>query len=145
MVTRRPSNRGGVKKFIGKFPSFRLNIVLWFESLLERDYLCLLEFDYLDVISFREQPGRIYYTLDGKRRRYTPDFYVERKKKRQIIEVKAEAKAQEEKYRTLFRIASIICSREGYDFEVVTETFIRIQPRLYNIKLLLRYQRIPIH
>ena len=139
---RKPSNKGGVKKFIGRFPSFRLNVTLWFESLLERDYLCLLEFDHLDVLSFREQPGRIYYTLDGKRRRYTPDFYVERKSKRQIIEVKAESKALEEKYRALFRVASLICSREGYEFKVITEKFIRVQPRLNNVKLLLRYQRV---
>lgn len=142
MIVRKPSNKGGVKKFIGRFPSFRLNAMLWFESLLERDYLCLLEFDHLDVLSFREQPGRIYYTLDGKGRRYTPDFYVERKSKRQIIEVKPESKALREKNRTLFRIASQICSREGYEFKVITETFIRVQPRLNNVKLLLRYQRV---
>ena len=141
MGFRKPSNKGGVKKYIGKFPSFRLNKVVWFESLLERDFLCLLEFDHLDVQFFQSQSCRIYYRRDGRKRRYTPDFLVIRKSKRQIIEVKPEERALEEKNRALYRMAAQVCARDGYEFRVVTDAEIRLQPLLDNIKLLLRYQR----
>jgi TnsA endonuclease N terminal len=141
MSFRKPSNKGGVKKYIGKFPSFRLNMVIWFESLLERDFLCLLEYDFFDVKFFKSQPCRIHYRSDGKKRRYTPDFLVIRNSKRQIIEVKPEEKALEQKNRALYRIAAQTCAKEGYEFRVVTDVEIRVEPRLDNIKLLLRYQR----
>jgi hypothetical protein len=34
---------------------------------------------------------------------------------------------------------------KGYEFKVVTERTIRRQPRLDNIKLLIYYQRTPVH
>jgi len=142
---RKPSNRGGVNKFIGKFPSFRLNLLLWFESILERDFLYLLEFDHFDVVSFHDQPCRIQYRLNGKRYRYTPDFYVVRKHKRQIIEVKPLEKARDKKNRARYQAASQVCEREGYEFKVVTEVDIQKQPQLDNVKLLLKYQRTQLH
>jgi len=145
MSFRKPSNRGGVKKSIGKFPSHRMNATVWFESNLEKDLLYLLEFDHLDVISFHAQACRIYYRLGGRPRRYTPDFYVVRKHKKQVIEVKAAAKASEPKYRELFLIAAEACEKEGLEFRVATEKTIRLEPRLDNVKILLKYQRTPLY
>lgn len=145
MSFRKPSNKGGVKKSIGKFPSFRLNAVVLFESNLEKDYLNLLEFDHLDVLDFRAQSCRIHYRLDGKKRHYTPDFYVERKHKKQVIEVKPEERALETRYREVFLCAAAACAKKGWEFRVVTETTIRLEPRLDNVKLLLKYQRTPLH
>jgi hypothetical protein len=137
------SNKGG-RKNIGKFPSLKLGRIVWWESLLERDFIYLLEFDG-DVLSYAEQPFRIRYTLNGKRNSYTPDFSVNRKNKRQIVEVKLGKKAGEEHYVILFRIIAAICLNEGYEFVVATECDIRVQPRLDNIKLLWRYAKTPIH
>jgi hypothetical protein len=75
---RKPSNRGGVRKNIGKTPSLKAGRPVWWESLLERDYIVLLEFD-PDVITFVEQPFRVRYSFEGRVRHYTPDFLVERK------------------------------------------------------------------
>lgn len=143
MTTRKITNNGG-NKIIGKFPSLKLNKIVWYESLLERDYLYLLEFD-PDVVSFQEQPGRIYYTRDGKKRRYTPDLLVQRRNEIHIVEVKPKKKLVDEKFVYLFRIARHVCRREGYKFKVATEELIRLQPRLNNIKLLYKYARTPIH
>jgi hypothetical protein len=96
------------------------------------------------VLSYREQPSRIYYTLDGKRRRYTPDLLVERRTKKQIVEVKPKAKAEQEKFVRLFRVAEEICRRGGYEFKVATDETIRLQPRLDSVKLLYKYARTPI-
>jgi TnsA endonuclease N terminal len=134
--------RRGTRRTVGKFPTLKPSkrSVHW-ESLLERDYYYLLEID-SDVISYREQPLKIEYILDGKKHRYTPDLLVERRCKRQIIEVKLEEKVK--KYDLLFRIASEICARNGYEFVVVTDETIRVQPRLNNVKVLWRYSRTQI-
>lgn len=139
MLARKISNTG-TRNLIGKFPSFKTGRVIWYESLLERDYMYLLEID-SDVISYREQPGRIYYTLDGRRHHYTPDLLVERKSEKQIVEVKLKKAAEKEKYRRLFCIARDACHREGYVFRVATDETIRLQPRLNGVKLLYKYAR----
>ena len=143
MSFRKPSNRGGGKKFIGKFPSFRMDAIVWFESLLERDYLYLLEFD-LAVLAFYAQACRFYYRLGGKKRIYTADFYVIRQDSKQVVEVKPEAKAREPEKREIFCIAAEACERQGMEFRVVTDAEIRSEPRLDNVKLLIKYQRTPI-
>lgn len=142
MSFRRITNRGG-RKNIGKFPSRKACRPVWWESGLERDFLYLLELD-SDVLSYSEQEVRIMYKLDGKRRHYTPDFMVIRVDKRQIVEVKPEHKASSDEYKRLFRIAKNICSRQGYDFVVVTEKIIRLQPRLDNVRLLYRYSGVSV-
>lgn len=133
---------GGTKKNIGKFPSLKMGRIIWYESLLERDYIYLLEFD-SDVVAYHEQPCRIHYTYKGKHRRYTPDLHVQRNDKRLIVEVKPKAKVFSERNTLLFRIASQICREQDYEFMVVTDELIRGQ-RLENIKLLYKYARTPV-
>jgi hypothetical protein len=143
MVLARKISNTGTRSLIGKFPSLKTGRVVWYESLLERDYMYLLEID-SDVISYWEQPGRIYYTLDGRRHHYTPDLLVERRREKQIVEVKPKKKAEEEKYRRLFRVAGESCRKEGYEFRVATDEMIRLQPRLNGVKLLYKYARTPL-
>ena len=118
--------------------------LVWWESLIERDFLYLLEFDQA-VLSYREQPFRISYTFEGKRHVYTPDLLVQRTDKKQIIEVKPTKKLLNEDFIKFCRIISAVCQDQGYEFIVATDTAIRVQPRLNNIKLFWRYSRIPIH
>lgn len=141
MAVRKITKAGG-RKLVSKFPSVKLRRIVRCESPLERDYVYLLEFGRAKF--YEEQPLRIRYYLDGKRRRYTPDFLVTVGEKKLIVEVKLESVALKKKYRTLFAIASQICRREGYVFVVVTEKMIRVQPRLSNIKKLYRYAKVPL-
>ena len=46
----------------------------------------LLETD-PDVLSYQSQPRSIFYTLDNRKRRYNPDFLVERRSKKLLIEL----------------------------------------------------------
>jgi hypothetical protein len=142
IMTARKVIRRGTRRTVGKFPTLKpkKRCVHW-ESMLERDFYYLLEIDH-DVISYREQPLKIEYFLDGKKHRYTPDLLVERAMRKQIVEVKPKKKVQ--KYDSLFRIASRICQENGYEFLVVTDEEIRAQPKLDNIKLLWRYSRTHI-
>jgi hypothetical protein len=120
-----------------------MNVMLWFESLLEESLMYLLDFD-PDVKRFKEQPFPIWYICDGRKRRYTPDLFVERATERQIIEVKPKRKVETEKYNLLFRIISPICEKEGFRFKVFTEESILWQPRLNSIKALWSYARTPL-
>lgn len=137
-MVRRITNGG--KKIIGKFPSRKNGKPIWFESQLERDFIHLLEID-PDVISYKEQPFKIRYGLDGEIHHYTPDFLVERPRKKQVVEVKNEEEAKKAENRAVFTRVARICQRDGYEFVVVTDRTIRQQPRLDNVKLLHKYSR----
>jgi len=136
---RKLTNGGG--QVIGKFPSQKSDVPVWWEYRLERDYVFLLEFD-PEVLTFESQPFRLLYERDGKARRYSPDFRVVRKTGTTIVEVKPEEKLA--KYEPLFRAVRPIFRERGEEFEVVTERTIRVQPRLDNVKLLHRYARTEI-
>lgn len=60
---------------VGYFKSYKNNNQLAFESILERDFFTLLEFD-KDVVAFEEQPLKIKYQLKASTTRYTPDVLV---------------------------------------------------------------------
>jgi hypothetical protein len=117
--------------------------MVWYESHLERDFIYLTEFD-KDVIQYREQPFKVQYLLDGKRLHYFPDFLLERKSKKQIIEIKPQAKVEKSDFVRFSKVMTNHLAKEGYEYLVVTDTTIRLQPRLSNIKLLWRYARLSI-
>lgn len=136
--------RGVKGKNIGKFFSVKMNIMLWFESLLEESMMYLLDFD-PDVRWFKEQPCRIRYMHGVKAHRYTPDLLIVRRNETQIVEIKPKEKVETEKFNLLFHTVSSICERAGYGFKVFTEETILQQPRLNNIKALWSYARTPLY
>ncbi|MDD2640815.1 MAG: Tn7 transposase TnsA N-terminal domain-containing protein, partial [Arcobacteraceae bacterium] len=60
---------------VGYFKSYKNNKQLAFESILERDFFTLLEFQN-SVVAYEEQPLKIQYKLKTKNTRYTPDVLV---------------------------------------------------------------------
>ncbi len=104
----------------------------------------LLEID-PDVVFFRGQYPQLKYTLDGKPHTYTPDVLIQRKSKdrEQVVEVKPASKVSSEKNASLFQVVAPIYRELGYEFLVITDELIQLQPRLNNIKLLHRYSRVP--
>ncbi len=131
----------GGRKVVGKFPSLKMGRMIMWESQIERDYLYLVDFD-PDVVYCQEQPliVRYYDDRDCKMHRYTPDFLlVRRSSKKQIIEVKDEKTARSEEYQQLFQRVAPVLHREGYEFIVVTDRMVRVQPLLKNAKLLHKY------
>jgi len=75
MPVRKVSHHG--KNIIGRFPSVKLERMVAYESLLELDFLYLLDFE-RDVITYEEQPVTIDYEHNRKQLRYTPDFILKR-------------------------------------------------------------------
>lgn len=139
---RKITNTGG-KKVIGKFPSLKMNSTIWWESQIERDYIYLLEID-PTVKSYSSQPMKLTYYDAGKTRTYTPDFLVRRPQGKQIVEVKPESKVNDDLVIDLCRHIIPVCTEMGMEFVVVTDSMIRQQPKLNNIKLLYKYARNPL-
>lgn len=126
---------------IGRFPSLKMQRMVAFESLIEQDYLYLLDFE-PDVLAFSEQPVQIEYVWEDKPLHYTPDFHVIRKKGEELVECKPQKLVDQDDNQRKFNIAREWCRRQGLQFRVVTDEEIRAGNRLNNIKLLTRHARI---
>lgn len=141
MPVRRPSNRGG--NTIGWFASYKMRRSVAYESLLECDYLWLLDFE-ADVAVFEEQPLTIGYIHEGKTYRYTPDFHVRQAGQDLLVECKPLALVDIDDNRRKFAAAEAWCAAHGHQFRVVTERQIRGGSRLANVKFLTQFARYPV-
>jgi len=124
----------------GKFPSLKLGRMVQFESLLELDFIHLLEYD-PTVTHYEEQPLTIEYQFDGKTRRYTPDFHVTRSKNHTLVECKPDRFVDTDENQRKFAVAEAWCAERGWQFQVATAAAIRGGSRLQNIKFLHQFAR----
>jgi hypothetical protein len=138
MPMRNVSNRGG--NVIGKFPSIKMGRMIAFESLLERDFIYLLDYEW-PVRWFEEQPLTINYHHQGKVLCYTPDFHVVEEGGDVLVECKPVKLVQTEENRRKFAAACEWCAQRGWEFRIVTERQVHGGFRLQNVKLLTRYAR----
>lgn len=138
MPVRRVSNRG--RNVIGHFPSIKMKRMVAFESLIERDYLYLLDYE-PNIEWFEEQPLTIEYQHDGKILHYTPDFHIVEPGRDILVECKPLAFVDKDENQRKFSAAHTWCSDRGWAFRVVTDQDVRAGFRLENVKLLTRYAR----
>ncbi|NMO79180.1 TnsA endonuclease N-terminal domain-containing protein [Niallia alba] len=118
----KPSKKGSFRGFIN---SKKSNEMVAWESLLEKDFIKVLDFD-PSIIKIQSQPIKIEYRYKGKIYKYFPDFLVETKDKQYIIfEVKPEDKIKEEDNKVKFEVGKIYCEKKGWKFKIVTEKDIR--------------------
>jgi len=129
------------RKVIGLFYSFKTKKHVPWEERLEKDFVYFPEFD-KSVLEFYSQPMKIEYTYKSKNRVYTPDYLLIKIDRRIVVEVKPEKKLKELEKK--YSIIKAILEKENYEFLVLTDRFIRKQPRLENIKRLNRYKTIKI-
>jgi len=119
-----------------------------FESLLEKEYMLLLDFDD-NVESFEEQPVTI--PVPGVVRGYTPDVLVRfradpatnQTRPPLLTEIKHsdDLKKNADKYAPKFAAATQYVIVRGWEFGLTTERDIRT-PRLANLKFLREYRNI---
>ena len=114
--------------------------MIQFESLVELDYLYLLDYD-PDVKQFEEQPVTIQYLWEEKSLRYTPDFLVVRHECTNLVECKPDRFVHSEENQRKFKAAEKWCAETGWKFSVVTSNEIRSGFRLQNVKFLTRFAR----
>lgn len=136
----------GLKNFSlsGNVVSIKRNDAVSFESSLERDYIHTLEYD-KNVSIYYEQPFKIRFLDENKKRTYTPDFYVKYNDDRfdEVVEIKYKIDLEKNKHKlkSKFQAAKIFCAENDLNFTVLNEEDIRT-PYLNNIKFLLRYKNI---
>jgi hypothetical protein len=127
----------------GKFPSLKTGRTVHWESQLERDAVLLFEFS-TGVKTYREQPITTYYALDGKTRRYTPDFEITLVSGQVIlIEIKPEERLNSADERHRFNRITEHFAEQGRLFVVFTERDIRHPILLENLRLLFRHRCTP--
>ncbi|WP_141717147.1 TnsA endonuclease N-terminal domain-containing protein [Burkholderia cenocepacia] len=127
---------GGIPR--GDFPSRKNNRMVGYEQLLEADACVLFEMSPL-VISYREQPERIWFAHGDRTRLYTPDYELELADgHRLLVEIKPAARLAEPQIREKFRCIEEHMVRIGRAFTILTDASIRLQPRLSNLRGLLR-------
>jgi len=134
--------RANIKR-VGYFPSVKMGKTIAFESLLEEKQIFMLEYD-PTVTAFYEQPLKIDYFNNGRRKSYYPDFAVVYSDKPiEIIEVKPSKKLSDPKLLSKFEAGSYFCQANDYQFKIVTEKDIDTI-KLKNIMYLFRYHKIPV-
>lgn len=141
MPVRKVANHG--HNIIGRFPSLKLDRMVDFESLIERDFIYLLDFD-PDVVSFTEQPLTIEYEHEGKVRSYTPDFHVIKNGQNWLVECKPQQMLRTGPNQRKFAAGQTWCAARGWQFEVITDEQIRQGYRLDNVRFLTQFARYPI-
>lgn len=132
----------------GKFASRKNRQMGGFESILEKEYMLLLDFDD-SVERFEEQPVTV--PVPGVARGYTPDVLVQfradsitgKTRPPLLTEVKHsdDLTKHAEKYSVKFAAATSYALERGWEFGITTESEIRT-PRLTNVKFLREYRNI---
>lgn len=139
MPVRSVANRGG--NIIGRFPSLKMQRMIAFESLLERDFIYLLDYD-AAVTWFEEQPLTIEYQHEGKLLHYTPDFHLVEDGQQVLVECKPDRFVNTTDNQRKFAVAQAWCQACDWQFRVVTDDEVRAGYRLHNVKLLTAYARL---
>lgn len=126
----------------GTFPSFKNHKNISYESLLERDFYLLLEFND-NVIAYEEQPLTLQYKRNNKTYKYTPDALVQYKDDTlpTLYEIKMSTQIKDGKIffkEKLNQIEDYVRNND-MDFKVFTELDIDSQ-YLENIMFLYRYR-----
>lgn len=141
MPVRKVSNRGG--NIIGRFPSLKLKRMVDYESLIERDFLYLLDFE-PEVTWFMEQPLTITYTDQAKTRTYTPDFHIISNSRNILVECKPQQFVGKASNQLKFATAEQWCFARGWTFQIVTDEQLHANYRLRNIRYLTQFARYNI-
>jgi hypothetical protein len=114
-------------------------LIEW-ESTLERD--AILIFGFCPAVTFiQSQPIKFEY-LDSSNKVgiHYPDFRVDLGPQKYLIEIKEESQLR--KYQERTTLMKIQAPLQGYEYLILDESVLRIQPRLNNIALLMRYRAL---
>jgi len=126
----------------GKMFSEKNGAMIYWESLLEKDFIKILEFD-PTITSYESQPIEITYFYESKRRRYFPDFKATTSTNEiYLYEVKPLDKVNKEENLIKYEVARLYCEENNWNFRVVSENKIRQGFLLHNLDFLRNYREI---
>lgn len=127
----------------GKYPSVKMRKMLAWESPHERNAFRILDTD-PTVIAFYPQPLVIHYVLDGETHWHTPDILVITHETQQLWEVKTARFAIEPDTLRRTRFLEQALPNEGYKYQVAIGEELGAEPRLSNVRTLLRHGKKPV-
>ena len=129
----------------GKLASGKNRRLVGFESMLEKDFYLLLEFD-PEVASYEEQPVTLSYgAAIGRQYRYTPDVLVHYQPATGVSSALCEVKYRSDlrehwtDYKAKFKAARRYARLRDWCFRLITEREVRT-PRLDNARFLRHYR-----
>ena len=115
------------------------------ESGLEADFLTLSEVNN-KIVSLAVQPEKVTYFDENAAKTYYPDVRLDFEDGTvAMVEVKPACHARKLRNRRRFNLIAEHYRLQGTEFLIVTEGYIRKQPRLLNARHLLAYQRHAVH
>lgn len=128
----------------GYFPSKKLNRMVAWESLLEKDALLLMELS-PGVLSYQEQPEEISYWDGQAMRGYVPDLRVHLyEETSMLVEVKPAEELERPSVRAKYEQIAQQLQEQGEHFLILTDQEIRKEPQYSNLcQLLYRYNHSP--
>lgn len=93
---------------------------LEYESLLERDWMLLLDFD-REVEWICEQPLRLRYSKDDKPASHVPDLLVWRAGTPELCDVKSVERLEDPEFVAQVRATGLACAEAGMGYRVLAE------------------------
>lgn len=128
----------------GYFPSKKLNRMVAWESLLEKDALLLMELS-PGVLSYQEQPEEISYWDGQAMCGYVPDLRVNLCNEASLlVEVKPAEELERSAVSSKYQQIAQHLLEQGEYFLILTDQEIRQEPQFSNLsRLLYRYNHAP--
>ena len=93
---------------------------LEYESLLERDWMLLMDFD-REVEWICEQPLRLRYVSDGRPVSHVPDLLVWRPGKPELCDVKSQERVEDPPFQAQVVATGLACAEAGIGYRVLSE------------------------
>ncbi|MHB8695477.1 MAG: TnsA-like heteromeric transposase endonuclease subunit [Solirubrobacteraceae bacterium] len=112
---------------------------LEYESLLERDWMLLMDFD-REVEWICEQPLRLRYVRDGRPASHVPDLLVWRQGAPELCDVKSQERVDDLMFRAQVEATGLACAGAGIGYRVLSEPE---QQLLANVRWLAGFRERP--
>jgi hypothetical protein len=104
----------------GRWFSIAAGRFLEYESLLERDWMLLMDFD-REVEWMCEQPLRLRYRLDDRPVSHVPDLLVWRQGAPELCDVKSEERLDDREFQAQVRATGQACAEAGLGYRVLSD------------------------
>jgi hypothetical protein len=112
---------------------------LEYESLLERDWILLMDFDRA-VERICEQPLRLRYRKDGRAASHVPDLLVSRAGALELCDVKSAERVDDPEFQAQVRAMELACAEAGLGYQVLSEPDRQV---LVNVRWLAGFREQP--
>jgi len=127
-------------RFTGKFPSWKMNRMMEWESRNELNCFRLLDAN-PEIKKFYEQPFVIHFIMDGIKHIHYPDILIKTNHSSEVWEIKDQYKADDDEVIKRTNLMESELPKFGYSYRILTDKELSMEPRLSNIMTILKFGR----